>query len=130
MGGSGHGNNIVSYAECLKIHEHLGGKTDGCQEFEASGKMGVNCSICSCHRKFHKKVVKVEPPPVVKYKTEVVYTKCHKIHEFKFQNSVDGCQEFTPKGGDGTAMALTCGVCGCHKGFHRNEITKEVTSTD
>ncbi|KAI3443967.1 hypothetical protein Pfo_000632 [Paulownia fortunei] len=107
-----------TYAECHKSQSHIGGKSDGCQEFFESWRSPLDCMICGCHRNFHRKV---EPP--VKYKTEVVYTKCHKIHDFKFQNSVDGCQEFTPNGKDGTAAALTCAVCGCHKGFHRNEVT-------
>ncbi|KAG8372638.1 hypothetical protein BUALT_Bualt12G0087500 [Buddleja alternifolia] len=103
------------YAEC---HRQMGGKIDGCQEFKKDRSDPSKCDICYCHRNYHRKVVK--------YKTEVVYTKCHKIHDFKFQNMVDGCQEFTPSGREGTTTALSCSVCGCHKGFHRNEITVEV----
>ncbi|KAL0403940.1 UNVERIFIED_CONTAM: hypothetical protein Sradi_2034800 [Sesamum radiatum] len=95
-----------TYAECQKSHPHLGGKTDGCQEFTGS------CEVCGCHLNFHRKV-----PPVV------IYTKCQKTHDFKFQISVDGCQQFIPAGKSGKA-ALTCAVCGCHKGFHQWEVMK------
>ncbi|EYU25298.1 hypothetical protein MIMGU_mgv1a025199mg, partial [Erythranthe guttata] len=97
------------YAECCKPHLHMEWKSDGCQEFmwESSS---LECKICGCHRNFHRKVV-------------VVYTKCHKVHDFKVLNSVDGCQEFIPNGKEGYPTALSCAVCGCHKGFHRNEVT-------
>ncbi|KAK4414992.1 Mini zinc finger protein 1 [Sesamum alatum] len=108
-----------TYFECH--NPHLSGKIDGCQEYGES--WDSNCRFCGCHRSFYRKVV-----TPVKFKTEVVYTKCHKIHEFNLQNSVDGCQEFIPAGEDGTATALNCVICGCHKSFHRNEVTIEVTS--
>ncbi|PIM97849.1 hypothetical protein CDL12_29469 [Handroanthus impetiginosus] len=111
------------YAECHKSHPHNRGKTDGCQEFMEDWIDPMECKVCGCHRNFHRKV---KPP--VKYKTVVVYTKCHKIHDFKFQNSVDGCQEFIPVGKVGE-VALVCATCGCNKGFHRNEVTTQVTST-
>ncbi|PIN24432.1 hypothetical protein CDL12_02836 [Handroanthus impetiginosus] len=111
---------MEDYAECHKSHRDIGGKTDGCQEFMQIGWWDPKCLICGCHRNFHRKVVK--------YKTEVVYTKCHKIHDFKFQSCVDGCQEFTPTSEQGAGTdAKTCANCGCKKSFHRNEITKEVT---
>ncbi|EYU25306.1 hypothetical protein MIMGU_mgv1a020888mg, partial [Erythranthe guttata] len=62
-----------------------------------------------------------------RYKNEVVYTKCHRIVDFNNPNFVDGCREFFPSGGN--LESLTCEACGCHKGFHRNEKTVEVTST-
>ncbi|PIN20301.1 hypothetical protein CDL12_06981 [Handroanthus impetiginosus] len=110
---------MEDYAECHKSHQDIGGKTDGCQEFMQIGfRWDAKCLICRCHRNFHRKVVK--------YKTEVVYRKCHKIHDFKFRSCVDGCQEFTPTSEQG-AGELVCANCGCKKSFHRNEITKEVT---
>ncbi|KAL8488500.1 hypothetical protein ACS0TY_024241 [Phlomoides rotata] len=111
------------YAECHKVHYDLGGKIDGCQQFMAKKYDELMCHVCDCGRNYHRKV-----EPTIKFKTEVVYTKCHKIQDFKSQ-SVDGCQEFTPAGKNGTAEALTCAVCRCHRGFHRNEITTQVPST-
>ncbi|KAK4414990.1 hypothetical protein Salat_2606100 [Sesamum alatum] len=90
----------------------MSGKVDGCQEYVKSWD-SPNCRLCGCHRSFHRKVV-----TPVKFKTEVVYTKCHKIHEFKF----------IPPGEDGTATALNCAICGCHKSFHRNEGESEVAA--
>ncbi|KAI3443969.1 hypothetical protein Pfo_000634 [Paulownia fortunei] len=105
------------YAECHKYRSHSDGKSDGCQEFmEKKGWISMDCDNCGCHRNFHRKV-------------EVVYTKCHKNHDFKFPSSVDGCQEFTPSGREGTEAAVACAACGCHKAFHRNEVHKPVTST-
>ncbi|KAL7097176.1 hypothetical protein ACP275_10G127000 [Erythranthe tilingii] len=99
----------VKYAECNQLHKHMGWKTDGCQEY---GGYGLYCQICECHQNFHRKVEAVPPKPVVDYKTEVVYTKCNKIHDFRFQTTVDGCQEFTPNSKEGSSdNALTCGVC-------------------
>ncbi|CAA0813470.1 Mini zinc finger protein 2 [Striga hermonthica] len=102
--------------ECCKSHAHMDGKIDGCQQFMVGWRDPSDCRICGCHRNFHRK-----PERPVKYETVVVYTKCQKIHNFKFQSTVDGCQEFIPKD-DTTAAAagLTCAACGCHKGFHRN----------
>ncbi|KAL7097164.1 hypothetical protein ACP275_10G126100 [Erythranthe tilingii] len=90
------------YAECHKSHENLGGKSDGCQEF-MKGYLSSNCGNCGCHRNFHRKVV---------------YTKCRKVHDFKTPNSVDGCQEFIPRGNMGSLDELICDVCLCNKGFH------------
>ncbi|KAL7097163.1 hypothetical protein ACP275_10G126000 [Erythranthe tilingii] len=113
-----------AYGECLKSQSHIAGKTDGCQKFvegwDPISCSPSNCAICGCHQLFHRKV---EPP--VQFGKEVVYTKCHKIHEFKFQNSVDGCQEFAPgssKHKKSSTEGLTCTVCGCHRSFHEKEI--------
>ncbi|KAI3707773.1 hypothetical protein L2E82_36580 [Cichorium intybus] len=52
---------VVRYRECLKNHAaSIGGKaTDGCGEFMASGEEGtleaLTCSVCNCHRNFHRK---------------------------------------------------------------------------
>ncbi|PIM97851.1 hypothetical protein CDL12_29676 [Handroanthus impetiginosus] len=113
------------YGECHKRHKHLDWMTDGCLAFlKRSFVERELFGGCGCHRSFHRKL---QPP--VKYKTEVVYTKCRKIHDFKFENCADGCQEFIPTAEQG-AGALVCTTCGCNKGFHRNEITTQVTSTN
>ncbi|GER37090.1 homeobox protein 31 [Striga asiatica] len=110
---------MAAHAECCKSHAHMDGKIDGCQQFMGDWRDPSDCLICGCHRYFHRK-----PEPPVEYETIAVYTRCQKIHDFKFQSTVDGCQEFIPKDGTTAAAALTCAVCGCHKGFHRNEVTK------
>ena len=62
----GHGHivpykKMVKYKECLKNHAAaMGGTaTDGCGEFMASGEEGTpeafTCSVCTCHRNFHRK---------------------------------------------------------------------------
>ncbi|PWA74933.1 ZF-HD homeobox protein, Cys/His-rich dimerization domain-containing protein [Artemisia annua] len=54
---------VVRYKECLKNHAaSMGGKaTDGCGEFLPSGEEGTPksliCSVCNCHRNFHRKEV-------------------------------------------------------------------------
>ncbi|CAA2984361.1 Hypothetical predicted protein [Olea europaea subsp. europaea] len=118
------GEKTASDADCRKIHSDLYGKGDGCQEFMASqGEHELECAIYGCHRNFH---IKVEEYAPVKYTTEVVYTACNKNHSIYQRYSMDGCKEVTPSGEEGTTEALTCTVCGCHKGYHRNEVSKEV----
>ncbi|KAH1044512.1 hypothetical protein AAZX31_09G218300 [Glycine max] len=34
---------------------------------------------------------------------------------------LDGCRQFVASGAEGTAAAMTCATCGCHKNFHRRE---------
>ncbi|KAJ4968017.1 hypothetical protein NE237_014718 [Protea cynaroides] len=34
----------------------------------------------------------------------------------------DGCLEFMPTGEGSNREALTCGVCGCHRNFHKKEL--------
>ncbi|KAL3843631.1 hypothetical protein ACJIZ3_001034 [Penstemon smallii] len=58
---------IVKYRECLKNHAaSMGGNAvDGCGEFMPSGEEGtleaLNCSVCNCHRNFHRKEIEGEP---------------------------------------------------------------------
>ncbi|XP_073018564.1 zinc-finger homeodomain protein 6-like [Primulina eburnea] len=58
----------IMYRECLKNHAAaIGGHiVDGCGEFMASGEEGtpeaMRCAACDCHRSFHRKEVKGEPP--------------------------------------------------------------------
>ncbi|KAF5733141.1 Homeobox protein 31 [Tripterygium wilfordii] len=65
-----HANNnkrVVRYRECLKNHAATmgGNATDGCGEFMPSGEEGsieaLTCSVCNCHRNFHRKEVEGEP---------------------------------------------------------------------
>lgn len=58
-----------------------------------------------------KKEVKVT---IIKYKE---CRKNHAAHIGKF--SVDGCCEFMAAGEEGSAAALTCAACMCHRNFHR-----------
>lgn len=38
-------------------------------------------------------------------------------------HAVDGCGEFMPAGIEGTIDALKCAACGCHRNFHRKELS-------
>ncbi|KZV35611.1 zinc-finger homeodomain protein 6 [Dorcoceras hygrometricum] len=68
-------SSSIIYRECLKNHAAgIGGHVvDGCGEFMASGEEGtpeaVRCAACDCHRSFHRKEVKGEPPqqPYIHY---------------------------------------------------------------
>ncbi|KAI8550988.1 hypothetical protein RHMOL_Rhmol06G0149700 [Rhododendron molle] len=54
--------------------------------------------------------------------TVVTYGEC--IHNYAAQvmrHTFDGCGEYEPKGEPGTSEALLCGVCGCHRNFHRKQ---------
>ncbi|KAL3623325.1 hypothetical protein CASFOL_032141 [Castilleja foliolosa] len=105
------GRSGASYGKCLKAHAHMGGKVDGCQEFKASSD-GEECSICSCHMNYHKKMVR--------HVTEVVYTECHKNHFVNGSNVKDGCKEYT----ENECSPNKCAACNCHKSFHRNELIR------
>ncbi|KAK7391807.1 hypothetical protein VNO78_20229 [Psophocarpus tetragonolobus] len=54
---------IIRYKECLKNHAAAigGNTTDGCGEFMAAGEEGtleaLKCSVCNCHRNFHRKEI-------------------------------------------------------------------------
>ncbi|KAM7470234.1 hypothetical protein LguiA_008417 [Lonicera macranthoides] len=58
---------VIRYKECLKNHAaSMGGNaTDGCGEFMPSGEEGtleaLNCSVCNCHRNFHRKEIEGDP---------------------------------------------------------------------
>lgn len=55
----------VKYKECLKNHAaSIGGKaTDGCGEFMPCVEDGLICSVCNCHRNFHRKEIEGDPHP-------------------------------------------------------------------
>ncbi|QCE12570.1 ZF-HD homeobox protein [Vigna unguiculata] len=58
----------------------------------------------------------------------VQHGECQRNHAINAGGfAVDGCMEFFPSGAEGTAGALICGACGCHKNFHRREIHIHVT---
>ncbi|KAL7139240.1 hypothetical protein ABFS83_09G037600 [Erythranthe nasuta] len=57
----------------------------------------------------------------------VRYAECQKNHAANIGGyAVDGCREFMAGGADGTAAALSCAACGCHRNFHRREVDTEV----
>ncbi|KAG6404017.1 hypothetical protein SASPL_136252 [Salvia splendens] len=57
----------------------------------------------------------------------VRYGECQKNHAIDIGGyAVDGCREFMAGGGEGTAAALSCAACGCHRNFHRQEVDREV----
>ncbi|KAK9287029.1 hypothetical protein L1049_015437 [Liquidambar formosana] len=48
------------------------------------------------------------------------YKECKRNHAASIgRYGLDGCGEFLKGGEDGTPEALLCGVCGCHRNFHR-----------
>lgn len=56
----------------------------------------------------------------------VRYRECLKNHAASMGGHVvDGCGEFMPSGDDGTAEALRCAACDCHRNFHRKEVDGE-----
>ncbi|CAK9162908.1 unnamed protein product [Ilex paraguariensis] len=59
----------------------------------------------------------------------VRYAECQKNHAASIGGyAVDGCREFMANGEEGTAGALTCAACGCHRNYHRRVVETEVVS--
>ncbi|RZC60790.1 hypothetical protein C5167_022546 [Papaver somniferum] len=57
----------------------------------------------------------------------VRYGECQKNHAANIGGyAVDGCREFMASGEEGTAAALRCAACTCHRNFHRREVDYEV----
>jgi ZF-HD homeobox protein with Cys/His-rich dimerization domain len=53
----------------------------------------------------------------------VHYRECQRNHAASIGgHAVDGCREFMASGANGTAAALMCAACGCHRSFHRREV--------
>ncbi|KAL1815511.1 hypothetical protein ACET3Z_018085 [Daucus carota] len=51
------------------------------------------------------------------------YRECQKNHAASMgRYVVDGCGEFMASGEEGTAQALKCAACQCHRSFHRRDI--------
>ncbi|CAN6373921.1 unnamed protein product [Urochloa humidicola] len=51
------------------------------------------------------------------------YRECQRNHAASIgRYAVDGCREFMASGAEGTAAALLCAACGCHRSFHRREV--------
>eukprot|EP00850_Spirogloea_muscicola_P027084 SM015530S01439 [mRNA] locus=s15530:24:272:+ [translate_table: standard] len=51
------------------------------------------------------------------------YRDCQRNHAVASGGyAVDGCCEFTPGGEEGSAEALRCAACECHRSFHRLEV--------
>ncbi|AQK38849.1 mini zinc finger protein 1-like [Zea mays] len=56
----------------------------------------------------------------------VRYRECQRNHAASLGgHAVDGCREFMAAGADGTAAALACAACGCHRSFHRREVEQQ-----
>ncbi|XP_040385605.1 mini zinc finger protein 1-like [Oryza brachyantha] len=63
------------------------------------------------------------PAPGRKENKVVRYRECQRNHAASIGgHAVDGCREFMASGADGTAAALLCAACGCHRSFHRREV--------
>ena len=61
---------------------------------------------------------------------QVRYGECQKNHAANIGGyAVDGCREFMAGGAEGTAAALSCAACGCHRNFHRREVDREDSSS-
>ncbi|KAG2714300.1 hypothetical protein I3843_03G023400 [Carya illinoinensis] len=57
----------------------------------------------------------------------VRYAECQKNHAASIGGyAVDGCREFMASGEEGTAAALTCAACNCHRNDHRREVEVDV----
>jgi ZF-HD homeobox protein with Cys/His-rich dimerization domain len=53
----------------------------------------------------------------------VRYRECRKNHAASIGGyAVDGCAEFIASGDEGTAAAMKCASCNCHRSFHRREV--------
>jgi len=56
----------------------------------------------------------------------VSYGECQKNHAASIGGyAVDGCAEFMASGDEGTAAAMRCAACNCHRSFHRKEVENE-----
>ncbi|GAB2224052.1 hypothetical protein Drorol1_Dr00004798 [Drosera rotundifolia] len=59
----------------------------------------------------------------------VRYRECMRNHAATIGGHAnDGCGEFMARGPDGTPDSLSCAACGCHRNFHRREVS--YTSVD
>jgi ZF-HD homeobox protein with Cys/His-rich dimerization domain len=64
-------------------------------------------------------------------KKVVRYRECQRNHAASLGgHAVDGCREFMAAGADGTAAALACAACGCHRSFHRREVEQPAADCD
>lgn len=61
------------------------------------------------------------------HEEEVRYKECRKNHAASIgRYAVDGCCEFMPAGEEGSAAALSCHACSCHRNFHKRETQTEI----
>ncbi|CAJ1829149.1 unnamed protein product [Sphenostylis stenocarpa] len=86
------------------------------------------------HTMMRRVTLRTEPPRRCPNNNTVTIVKnvqngeCQRNHAIKMGGfAQDGCMEFLPGGAEGTAKALICGACGCHKNYHRREIHIHVT---
>ncbi|CAL5012680.1 unnamed protein product [Urochloa decumbens] len=55
----------------------------------------------------------------------VRYGECRRNHAASMGgHAVDGCREFLAEGEEGSAAALRCAACGCHRSFHRRVVQR------
>ncbi|KAK7394504.1 hypothetical protein VNO78_15033 [Psophocarpus tetragonolobus] len=77
-----------------------------------------------------RRVIVVSPQParcpnnsIMRPVRVVTYGECQRNQAARLGGHVlDGCNDFIASGEEGTAAALTCAACGCHRNFHRREI--------
>ncbi|KAJ7294644.1 hypothetical protein O6H91_01G049700 [Diphasiastrum complanatum] len=63
------------------------------------------------------------PMDDVKDSKVIGYRECLKNHAASMGgHATDGCGEFMASGAQGTADALICAACECHRNFHRREV--------
>nr|ABK25649.1 unknown [Picea sitchensis] len=63
---------------------------------------------------------------VIASRKGVRYGECRKNHAASIGGyAVDGCGEFMASGEEGTAAAMKCAACNCHRNFHRREAENE-----
>ncbi|KAL9670618.1 hypothetical protein QQ045_008172 [Rhodiola kirilowii] len=59
--------------------------------------------------------------------TSIRYMECQRNQAIVVGGyAVDGCREFMATGQEGTAEALICAACSCHRSFHRRVETYEI----
>uniref|UniRef100_A0A7N0V682 ZF-HD dimerization-type domain-containing protein n=1 Tax=Kalanchoe fedtschenkoi TaxID=63787 RepID=A0A7N0V682_KALFE len=65
------------------------------------------------------------------FSTSIRYMECQRNQAVVVGGfAVDGCREFMATGQEGTAEALICAACTCHRSFHRRvEIHQAVNLT-
>ncbi|KAF5792705.1 putative transcription factor ZF-HD family [Helianthus annuus] len=72
-------------------------------------------------------VVKKSSSNIRSSSVRVRYGECQKNHAANIGGyAVDGCREFMAGGEEGTAAAVACAACGCHRSFHRREVNEVV----
>ncbi|KAL2329985.1 hypothetical protein Fmac_017566 [Flemingia macrophylla] len=59
--------------------------------------------------------------------TTVTYGECQKNQALHLGGScMDGCGEFMASGPEGSASAMICAACGCHRSFHKRIVSVQL----